>query len=58
MYIPRPAKLLFTIDEGWNKFIEKFGDNVGPWTRLSVKRMLGLCHISDMKLAKFALSVI
>lgn len=22
MYIPRPAKLLFTIDEGWNKFIE------------------------------------
>ncbi|WGM18059.1 hypothetical protein QE193_22825 (plasmid) [Arsenophonus nasoniae] len=22
MYIPRPAKLLFTIDDGWNKFLE------------------------------------
>jgi hypothetical protein len=22
MYIPRPAKLLFTIDDGWNKFLD------------------------------------
>lgn len=40
MYVPRPAKLLFTIDDGWNKFLEKFGDSVSPWTRLSVERML------------------
>lgn len=40
MYIPRPAKLLFTIDDGWNRFLEKFGDSISPWTRLSVERML------------------
>jgi hypothetical protein len=40
MYIPRPAKLLFTIDDGWNKFLEKYGDSVSSWTRLSVERML------------------
>lgn len=45
MYVPRPAKLLFTIDDGWNKFLEKFGDSVSPWTRLSVERMLAHhCH--------------
>ncbi|HGJ6261707.1 TPA: hypothetical protein ACJXM5_004214 [Salmonella enterica subsp. enterica serovar Virchow] len=45
MYIPRPAKLLFTIDDGWNKFLEKFGDSISPWTKLSVERMLacGTC---------------
>ena len=34
MYIPRPAKLLFTVDAGWNTFLEKFGDSVTPRTRL------------------------
>ncbi|QBY46727.1 Transposase zinc-binding domain protein (plasmid) [Arsenophonus nasoniae] len=45
MYIPRPAKLLFTIDDGWNKFLEKYGDSVSSWTSLSVERMLacGTC---------------
>ncbi|QBY45757.1 IS91 family transposase [Arsenophonus nasoniae] len=47
MYIPRPAKLLFTIDDGWNKFLEKYGDSVSSWTSLSVERMLacGTCAI-------------
>ena len=40
MYIPRPTKLLFTVDDGWNQFLEKFGDTVTPWTRLCVERML------------------
>lgn len=45
MYIPRPAKLLFTIDDGWSKFLEKHGDSISQWTRLSVERMLacGTC---------------
>ncbi|MDA6077794.1 transposase zinc-binding domain-containing protein [Edwardsiella anguillarum] len=45
MYIPRPAKLLFTFDNGWNRYLEKHGDNVSQWTLLSVERMLacGTC---------------
>nr|WP_260250414.1 transposase zinc-binding domain-containing protein [Morganella morganii] len=45
MYIPRPAKLLFTINDGWNRHLEKHGDNVSLWTRLCVERMLacGTC---------------
>lgn len=47
MYIPRPAKLLFTIDDGWNRYLEKHGDNVSLWTRLCVERMLacGTCSM-------------
>lgn len=47
MYIPRPAKLLITIDDGWNKFLEKQGENVSSWTRLSIERMLacGTCSM-------------
>ena len=55
MYIPRPAKLLFTIDDGWNKFIEKFGDNVNPWTRLSVERMLA-CGTCAMGVRRYCCS--
>ncbi|XYX41655.1 hypothetical protein WKI72_10610 [Candidatus Erwinia dacicola] len=29
MYIPRPAKLLFTVDDGWNPYLEKYGDCSG-----------------------------
>ncbi len=45
MYIPRPAKLLFTVDDGWNRYLEKHGDSVSQWTRLAVERMLacGTC---------------
>ncbi|ENT9331025.1 transposase zinc-binding domain-containing protein [Salmonella enterica subsp. enterica serovar Thompson] len=45
MYIPRPAKLLFTVDDGWNRYLEKHGDSISDWTRLAVERMLacGTC---------------
>lgn len=45
MYIPRPAKQLFTVEDGWNRYLEKHGDSVSQWTRLCVKRMLacGTC---------------
>lgn len=52
MYIPRPAKLLFTIDDGWNKFLEKFGGSVSPWTKLSVERMLA-CGTCAMGVRRF-----
>lgn len=55
MYIPRPAKLLFTIDDGWNKFLEKFGDSVSPWTKLSVERMLA-CGTCAMGVRRFCCS--
>jgi hypothetical protein len=45
MYIPRPAKQLFTFDDGWNKFLDKYGDSISKWTKLSVERMFacGTC---------------
>jgi len=45
MYIPRPAKLLFALDDGWNRFLGKYGDSISDWTKLSVERMLtcGTC---------------
>lgn len=52
MYIPRPAKLLFTFDEGWNKFLEKYGDIMSEWTRLSVERMLA-CGTCDMGVRRY-----
>ncbi|WP_420836512.1 hypothetical protein, partial [Candidatus Erwinia dacicola] len=33
-YIPRPAKLLFTVDDGWNPYLEKHSDSVSQWTQL------------------------
>ncbi|CAK8742806.1 hypothetical protein SODG_006060 [Sodalis praecaptivus] len=47
MYIPRPAKLLFTVGDGWNRFLEKFGDSVTPWTRLCVERLLA-CGTAEL----------
>lgn len=40
MYIPRPAKLLFTVDDGGKRYLGSNGDSVTPWTRLCVERML------------------
>ncbi|RAP67244.1 transposase zinc-binding domain-containing protein, partial [Candidatus Erwinia dacicola] len=39
MYIPRPAKLLFTVNDCWNPYLEKHGDSVSQWTQLAVERM-------------------
>ncbi|WGM09299.1 hypothetical protein QE197_10340 [Arsenophonus nasoniae] len=35
MYIPRPAKLLFQYDDGWNLFIEN--NYVDEWCHRSCK---------------------
>lgn len=45
MYIPRPAKLLFQYNDGWERFLEKNGHQLSDWTKLSVERMLacGTC---------------
>ncbi|AXF76575.1 transposase zinc-binding domain-containing protein [Erwinia tracheiphila] len=47
MYIPRPAKLLFQHDDGWERFLDKNGHQLSDWTKLSVERMLacGTCAI-------------
>ncbi|MEZ6878807.1 transposase [Enterobacter sp. KBR-315C3_2022] len=45
MYIPRPAKLLFQHDDGWNHYLDKLGYSLSDWTKLAVERMLacGTC---------------
>lgn len=40
MYIPRPAKLLFQIDDGWGKLLDKHGHTIPEWTQLVIERML------------------
>ena len=55
MYIPRPAKLLFTVNDAWNTFLEKFGDSVSPWTRLCVERMLS-CGTTAMGVKRYCCS--
>ncbi|WP_338423812.1 MULTISPECIES: transposase zinc-binding domain-containing protein [Citrobacter] len=55
MYTPRPAKLLFTIDDAWNMFLDKHGDNISPWTRLCVERMLA-CGTTEMGVRRFCCS--
>ena len=55
MYTPRPAKLLFTIDDAWNMFLDKHGDNISPWTRLCVARMLA-CGTTEMGVRRFCWS--
>lgn len=40
MYIPPPAKLLFTVHDDWDHYFERHGDDVSLWTRLAVERML------------------
>lgn len=52
MYIPRPAKLLFTVDNGWELFLEKFGDGISLWTRLCVERMLA-CGTTEMDVRRY-----
>lgn len=52
MYIPRPAKLLFTVDDGWNRYLGSNGDTVSPWTRLCVERMLA-CGTTEMGVRRY-----
>ena len=52
MYIPRPAKLLFQIDDGWGKLLTKYGDAIPEWTQLVVERMLA-CGTPTMGLRRY-----
>ncbi|PNK88331.1 IS91 family transposase [Serratia odorifera] len=55
MYIPRPAKLLFQHDEGWERFLEKNGHQLTDWTKLSVERMLA-CGTCAMGVRRYCCS--
>ncbi|RSB20587.1 IS91 family transposase, partial [Enterobacter cloacae] len=55
MYIPCPAKLLFTVDDAWNRFLARFGDRVTPWTQLCIERMLA-CGTTAMGVRRYCCS--
>lgn len=55
MYIPRPAKLLFQIDNGWERFLMKHGDSVSEWTKSVVERMLA-CGTGAMGIRRYCCS--
>ncbi|ECH8735051.1 transposase, partial [Salmonella enterica subsp. enterica] len=52
MYIPRPAKLLFLIDDGWGKLLTQYGNAIPEWTQLVVERMLA-CGTPAMGLRRY-----
>lgn len=50
MYIPRPAKLLFQYDDGWNRFIDN--NPVDEWQLLCVEKMLA-CSTCAMGVRRY-----
>nr|WP_243703037.1 transposase [Klebsiella grimontii] len=44
--------MLFTVDDAWNLFLVRFRDNVTPWTRLCVERMLA-CGTASMGVRRY-----
>ncbi|MEX9996252.1 transposase zinc-binding domain-containing protein [Providencia rettgeri] len=52
IYIPRPAKLLFQIDDGWNRLLIKHGPTVPEWTKLVIERMLA-CGTGAMGIRRY-----
>lgn len=53
MYIPRPAKLLFQYDDGWNRFIDN--NLVDEWQLISVEKMLA-CSTCAMGVRRYCCS--
>ncbi|MEX9226069.1 IS91 family transposase, partial [Providencia rettgeri] len=53
MYIPRPAKLLFQYDDGWNRFIDN--NSVDEWQLLCVEKMLA-CSTCAMGVRRYCCS--
>ncbi|MEX6285733.1 transposase zinc-binding domain-containing protein [Providencia hangzhouensis] len=53
MYIPRPAKLLFQYDDGWNRFIDN--NTVDEWLLLCVEKMLA-CSTCAMGVRRYCCS--
>ncbi|AVX40587.1 IS91 family transposase [Yersinia massiliensis] len=52
MHIPRPAKLLFQIDDGWGQLLAKHGSLIPEWTKLVVERMLA-CGTGAMGVRRY-----
>ncbi|NBJ36286.1 IS91 family transposase, partial [Serratia fonticola] len=50
--IPRPAKLLFQIDDGWGQLLAKHGNVVPEWTKLVIERMLA-CGTGAMGVRRY-----
>ncbi|MDM4859344.1 transposase zinc-binding domain-containing protein (plasmid) [Escherichia coli] len=53
MYIPRPTKLLFQYDDGWNRFIDN--NPVDEWQLLCVEKMLA-CSTCAMGVRRYCCS--
>ncbi|MEX5734526.1 transposase zinc-binding domain-containing protein [Providencia hangzhouensis] len=53
MYIPRPTKLLFQYDDGWNRFIDN--NTVDEWQLISVEKMLA-CSTCAMGVRRYCCS--
>lgn len=53
MYIPRPAKLLFQYDDGWNRFIDN--NTIDEWQLLCVEKMLA-CSTCAMGVRRYCCS--
>ena len=53
MYIPRPAKLLFQYDDGWNRFIDN--NPVDEWQLLCAEKMLA-CSTCAMGVRRYCCS--
>ncbi|HGY3149626.1 TPA: IS91 family transposase [Morganella morganii] len=52
MYIPRPAKLLFQIDDGWNRLLINRGHTIPEWTKQVIERMLA-CGTGAMGIRRY-----
>jgi transposase-like protein len=52
MHIPRPAKLLFQIDDGWSQLLAKHGNVVPEWTKLVIERLLA-CRIGVIGVRRY-----
>lgn len=55
MYIPRPPKLLFQIDDGWNRLLINRGHTIPEWAKLVIERMLA-CGTGAMGIRRYCCS--
>ena len=58
MYIPRPAKLLFQIDDGWDRLLINRGHTIPEWTKLVIERIAGPVSCAVVGIITFLLTVL
>ena len=58
MHIPRPAKLLCPIDDGWGQLLAKYGNVVFEWTKLVIERIAGPVSCAVVGIITFLLTVL